>query len=92
MIRVSNSIFKIKESALYEIIFQINMCQAGQLIIVINGFQLAHTIIDQECCGQNTGIFIISANSGDELSINNPIGSHTITIKSGQIIIKQFIT
>jgi hypothetical protein len=87
--RVSNSIFKIKDTSLYEIIFQINIRQAGQLIIVMNGFQLAHTLIDQDYSGQNIGIFIISANSGDELSINNPLGAPTISIKSGQIIIKQ---
>jgi hypothetical protein len=41
--RVSNSIFKIKDTSLYEIIFQINIRQ-GQLIIVMND-QLAHTLL-----------------------------------------------
>jgi hypothetical protein len=34
------------------------------------------------------GIFIISANSGDELSINNPLGALQFLL-NGQIIIKQ---
>jgi hypothetical protein len=44
-----------------------------------------HILLLSGYSGQNIGIFIISANSGDRLSINNPLGAHEFHSKSDKL-------
>ncbi len=88
--RISASTFNLASIGLYEIIFQISINEAAQLVININGTELDYTVVGRAIgTNQIIGISIISTNIPNSIiSINNPTGSAgalTITPNAGGI-------
>ena len=75
--RISATTFNLASIGLYEIIFQVSINEAAQLVIVINGTELDYTVIGRATgANQLIGISIISTIIPNSiLSINNPIGN-----------------
>ena len=101
--RLTSSTFNLASIGLYEILFQVSINEAAQLVIVINGVELNYTVV-----GRATGTNQVIGNSlitttipNSILSINNPVGSPTaLTITpvaggsnpvSANIIIKKYV-
>jgi hypothetical protein len=101
--RISATTFNLSSIGLYEIMFQVSINEAAQLVIVINGTELDYTVVGRATgTNQITGISIISTTIPNSvLSINNPIGNTTaITITpnaggnnavSANLIIKKYV-
>jgi hypothetical protein len=76
--RLSPSTFNLELVGIYEIIFQVNIKEAAQLVIVINGNELDYTVIGK-AIGTNQILgdcLILTTIPNSVLSINNPIGSN----------------
>lgn len=101
--RISATTFNLSSIGLYEIMFQVSINEAAQLVIVINGTELDYTVVGRATgTNQITGISIISTTIPNSvLSINNPIGNTTaitITPQAGgnyavaaNLIIKKYV-
>jgi len=77
--RISSSTFNLELVGIYEIIFQVSINEAAQLVIVINGTELDYTVVGR-ATGTNQIIgdcLILTTTPNSILSINNPIGSST---------------
>ena len=72
--RISSTTFNLASIGLYEIMFQVSINEAAQLVIVINGIELDYTVVGRATgTNQLIGISIISTTIPNSiLSINNP--------------------
>lgn len=77
--RVSPSTFNLGLVGIYEIIFQVSINEAAQLVIVVNGIELNYTVVGR-ATGTNQIIgncLIKTTTPNSVLSINNPSGNAT---------------
>jgi len=80
---LSASTFNLAAIGTYEVTWQVSVTEPGQLVVVLNGTQLAYTVV-----GRATGtsqlvgnVFITTTVANSVLSINNPTGeSPALTI------------
>ena len=75
--RLSSSKFNLELIGIYGIIFQVNIIDAGQLVIVINDIELDYTVVGK-AIGTNQIIgdcLILITEPNSILSINNPSSS-----------------
>ena len=75
--KISSSTFNLSLVGLYEIIFQVSINEAAQLVIVVNGIELDYTVV-----GRATGTtqvigncLVLTTTPNSILSINNCSGS-----------------
>ena len=60
----------------YQIIFQVSITEAGQLVVTLTGNDLAYTVVGRETgTSQIVGIAIIETTENSVLTIRNPSGS-----------------
>ena len=77
--RLSSSSFNLELEGMYEIIFQINTNNSGQVVICINNNELDYTVVGR-AIGTNQILcdcLILTTVPNSILTINNPIGSNT---------------
>ncbi len=77
--RLTASTFNLELVGLYEIIFQVSINEAAQLVIVVNGTELDYTVVGR-ATGTNQIIgdcLILTTTSNSILSINNPSANST---------------
>ena len=101
--RVSALSFNLLNIGIYEINFQVSVSEAGQLIVLLDGAELAYTVVGRATgTSQIVGMCLITTTSiNTVLEINNPVGNSidlTITPLAGgtragsaHLLIKRFI-
>jgi hypothetical protein len=68
--------FSISTVGYYQILFQVNISEAGQLVVVLNGNEIAYTIVGKSnLMSQIVGMCIIYVDQPSILNIRNPINS-----------------
>ncbi len=99
--RLSTQAFNLPAIGTYEINFQVSIVESGQLVVVLNGVELAYTVVGRAIgTSQITGTCLITNTSANSiLRINNPAGNgNALTIAplaggtypvSAHLIIKQ---
>ena len=76
--RLSATTFVIDTAGVYRVTTQVSVAEAGQLVVALNGTELAYTV-----AGRATGTSqivldtLVTVAAGDVLSINNSMGSQT---------------
>jgi hypothetical protein len=78
--RLTASTFNLELVGLYEIIFQVSINEAAQLVIVVNGVELDYTVVGR-ATGTNQIIgdcLILTTTPNSILSINNPSENSTV--------------
>ena len=88
--RLSDSSFNLAEIGVYQIIFQVSVNEAGQLIITINGEDIAPSVIGRATgTSQIVGTSIIETDTENSIiTVRNPAGSAsalTITPLEGAV-------
>lgn len=75
--RINTTQFNLKNIGIYEIIFQVSISEAGQLIIVLNSVELPYTVVGRATgTSQIVGMCLIDVSLiNSVLSIDNPIGN-----------------
>jgi hypothetical protein len=101
--RLTAGVFNLTTPGIYEIFFQVSVTEAGQLVMVLNGAELAYTVVGRATgTSQLVGMSLITTTlPGSILSINNVAGAPsalTVTPVAGgsnpvsaNIIIKQYV-
>lgn len=77
--RLSASTFQLSDIGTYEVTFQVSVDEAGQLVLVLNGSELAFTVVGRATgTSQIVGMAIINTTTiNSTLSVNNPTGEST---------------
>ena len=100
--RVSALSFNLLNIGIYEINFQVSVSEAGQLIVLLDGAELAYTVVGRATgTSQIIGMCLVTTTSiNTVLEINNPVGNSTaLTITplaggtragSAHLLIKRF--
>lgn len=88
--RLGSDSFNLGEIGAYQILFQVSVGEAGQLILTLNGADLAYTVVGRATgTSQITGIAIVQTTSVNSvLTVRNPAGSAaalTITPLAGGV-------
>lgn len=78
IIRLSDTQFQLAEIGIYQVFFQINTEEAGQLILTLNGTDLPYTVAGREGSGasQIVGMAIVQTTAENSvLTLRNPEGT-----------------
>ena len=77
--RISNTEFNLEIIGTYEILFEVSITEAGQLILTLNGADLAYTVVGRATgASQIIGMAIVSTTvSNSILTVRNPSGNAT---------------
>jgi hypothetical protein len=86
--RLTASTFQLPSIGTYEVTFQVSVNEPGQLVVSLNGTQVAYTVVGRATgTTQIVGTAIVTTTSPNEiLSIDNPVGNSaalTITPLAG---------
>ena len=85
IVRNNATQFILPDIGIYEVNFQVSVTEAGQLVVVVDGIELAYTVVGRATgTSQIVGVCLVETTLLDSvLSINNPLGSATaLTITS----------
>jgi hypothetical protein len=79
IVRNSATQFILPDIGIYEVNFQVSVTEAGQLVVVLDGTELAYTVVGRNTgTSQIVGVYLVETTLLDSvLSINNPLGSAT---------------
>jgi hypothetical protein len=79
IVRTGPSSFELSEIGTYHILFQVNVDEAGQLILTLNGVDLAYTVVGRATgTSQIVGMAIVETTVIDSiLTVRNPAGNST---------------
>lgn len=77
--RVCDKEFNLELIGIYEVLFEVSITEAGQLILILNGADLAYTVVGRATgASQIIGMAIISTTVIDSiLTVRNPSGNAT---------------
>jgi hypothetical protein len=77
--RTSASAFELAAIGTYQVMFQVSVSEAGQLILTLNGADLAYTVTGRATgTSQITGMALVTTTSVDSiLTVRNPAGNAT---------------
>ena len=81
--RAGAGTFNLSAIGTYQIMFQVSVTESGQLVLDLNGIDLAYSLVGRAtCCSQIVGIALITTSVVNSiLSVRNPIGnSNALTI------------
>jgi len=75
--RINASSFNLSEIGTYQILFQVSVSEAGQLILTLNGLDLEYTVVGRATgTSQIIGMAIVTTSSVDSvLTVRNPAGN-----------------
>lgn len=79
IVRNNDTQFILPEIGIYEVSFQVSVTEAGQLVVVLDGTELAYTVVGRDTrTSQIVGVCLVQTTLLDSvLSINNPLGNTT---------------
>jgi hypothetical protein len=79
IVRTGPSSFELSEIGTYQILFQVNVNEAGQLILTLNGADLDYTVVGRATgTSQIIGIALVETTEIDSiLTVRNPAGNST---------------
>ncbi len=83
ILRLFGSNFLLTEIGTYQVTFQVSVMEAGQLLLTLNGVDLANTVVGRAIgSSQITGTFLVETTQvNSTLSVRNPAGnSNALTI------------
>jgi hypothetical protein len=77
--RIGPSSFNLSEIGTYQVSFQVSISEAGQLILTLNGADLAYTVVGRATgTSQIVGVALVSTTSVNSiLTVRNPAGNPT---------------
>jgi hypothetical protein len=77
ILRVNASRFNLVSIGTYQILFQVSISEAGQLVVTLDNIQIAYTMVGRATgTSQIVGICLIQTeNSNSILTIRNPVGN-----------------
>ena len=77
--RVSDTEFNLEQIGTYEVLFEVSITEAGQLILTLNGVDLAYTVVGRATgASQIIGMAIVSTTVINSiLTVRNPSGNAT---------------
>ncbi len=77
--RTGPSTFNLAEIGTYHVLFQVSVSEAGQLILTLNGADLAYTVVGRATgTSQIVGIALVTTTSVNSLlTVRNPAGNST---------------
>lgn len=77
--RTGPSSFQLSAIGVYQVMFQVSVTEAGQLILTLNGADLAYTVVGRATgTSQIVGIALIQTTVADSiLTVRNPAGNST---------------
>ncbi len=75
--RVGSSAFQLSSIGVYQVIFQVSVSEAGQLILTLNGADLAYTVVGRATgTSQIIGMALVETTTADSiLTVRNPAGN-----------------
>ena len=75
IMRLSPSDFQLHAIGTYQVMFQVSVTEAGQLVLDLNGVDLSYTVVGRATgTTQMVGTFLVSTTELDsQLSVRNPI-------------------
>jgi hypothetical protein len=90
IVRNSSTQFILPDTGFYEVNFEVSVTEAGQLVVVVDGTELAYTVVGRATgTSQIVGMCLVETTLLDSvLTINNPLGSAaalTITPLAGGV-------
>jgi hypothetical protein len=90
IVRNSSTQFILPDIGIYEVNFEVSVTEAGQLVVVVDGTELAYTVVGRATgTSQIVGLCLVETTLLDSiLTINNPVGSAaalTITPLAGGV-------
>jgi hypothetical protein len=73
---VSPSEFVLNLAGTYQVLFQVSVDEAGQLVLFLNGVELAYTVVGRATgTSQIVGMALVQAPAASVLSVHNPAGN-----------------
>ena len=86
--RLTQNTFNLVEAGSYQVMFQANIEEPGQLVLALNGVELDYTIVGSEpTASQIVGMTMVNAaQANSTLSLRNPVGNVlplTLTTQAG---------
>ncbi len=75
--RIGPSSFNLSEIGIYQVLFQVSITEAGQLILTLDGIDLAYTVVGRATgTSQIIGMAIVETTSvNGVLTVRNPAGN-----------------
>jgi hypothetical protein len=79
IVRTGPSTFNFSSIGTYQVLFQVSVTEAGQLILTLNGADLAYTVVGRATgTGQIMGTALVQTTSNNSvLTVRNPAGNST---------------
>ena len=77
ILRVNDTTFNLAEIGVYQVLFQVSISEAGQLILTLNGADLAYTVVGRATgTSQIVGMALVETSVIDSLlTVRNPAGN-----------------
>ncbi len=77
ILRVNDTTFNLSEIGVYQVFFQVSVSEAGQLILTLNGADLAYTVVGRATgTSQIVGMALVETSVIDSLlTVRNPAGN-----------------
>lgn len=77
--RIGPGSFALAEAGTYQVLFQVSVAEAGQLLLNLDGADLAYTVVGRATgTDQIVGMVIVETTSaGSVLEVRNPVGNAT---------------
>ena len=75
--RVDDSSFSLAEIGTYQVLFEVSVDEAGQLLLTLNGADLAYTVVGRETgASQIVGMALVTTTAVDSvITVRNPDGT-----------------
>ena len=75
--RADDSTFTLAQIGVYQVLFQVSVTEAGQLVLTLNGADLAYTVVGRDTgSSQIVGMAIVETTATDSvLTVRNPAGT-----------------
>ena len=85
--RISANSFNLAPTGTYQILFQVGISEAGQLVLTLNGEELDYTVVGRATgTSQITGLAIVTTTTNSVLTVRNPadnVEALTVTPSAG---------
>ncbi len=77
--RTSDTEFNLSAMSTYQVLFQVSVSEAGQLVLTLNGVDLAYTVVGRATgTSQIVGMAYVTTTAADSvLTVRNPAGNAT---------------
>ena len=83
--RIDNNSFNLAEIGTYQILFQVSVTEAGQLVLTLNGNELAYTVVGRATgTSQIVGIALVETTEiNSTLTVRNPAANPEVYLQKG---------